>query len=287
MRNSFPGPQAHMFQCRGQLRVHGGDLVFLSPWQTRMELPLTETRDLSVGQFQLWTTPWVMKYGRVNFRSLTFGSGPGSRIVHLTPIPPEGASTTTINAEVARRFDVIRATTAALTGKTPSSSEPAAVSVSAQEGWNRRALPLLLAFGVSDALLVWRSPALAQRGPDVVFVLACVGMLLFGIASAWYALGFLQANRALRRGDLDVVTSDEPPSARHVPNDRPPAGPPSPVRLSWMAIGSALCAIPSWLLVLGALGQLHDSLGADGLPPPGFPRPPERRWCSEQGASWV
>ncbi|MBX3747082.1 MAG: serine/threonine protein kinase [Verrucomicrobiae bacterium] len=271
MRNSFPGPQAHIFQCRGELRLEGSELVFLSPWHTRVMIPLREIRDLSLGQFQLWSTPWVMKYGRVSFLSITFGSGPGSRIVHLTPIPPESRSTAVINAEVARWFDAIRAATTALTGRNPSSSDPAAVSVSAQAGWNRRALPLLLAFGVSDALMVWRSLALAHRGPDALFVLACVGMVLFGVASAWYALGFLQANRALHRGDLDAVTSDEPPSAQDVPHERPPGGPPGPVRISWLAISSALCAIPSWLLVLGALGQLHDSLGADGLPPFGFP----------------
>jgi hypothetical protein len=37
-----------------------------------------------------------------------------------------------------------------------------------------------------------------------------------------------------------------------------------------MAVGSAICSIPAWLLVIGVLGRLYDSLGPDGLPPRGF-----------------
>ena len=79
MRNCFPGPQAQIFQCKGDLRLEAEALVFVSLWQTRVVIPLREIRDLSIGQFQMWTTPWVMKYERINFLAVTFGPAEGQR----------------------------------------------------------------------------------------------------------------------------------------------------------------------------------------------------------------
>ena len=86
MRNCFPGPQAHIFECKGQLHLEGEALVFTSPWQTRVAIPLPAISDLSIGQFQMWTTPWVMKYARFNFLSITYTETGSLRIVHLMPV---------------------------------------------------------------------------------------------------------------------------------------------------------------------------------------------------------
>ncbi|HOW65379.1 MAG TPA: serine/threonine-protein kinase [Verrucomicrobiota bacterium] len=270
MRDCFPGPQAHIFQCKGELRLGGGKLVFVSPWQTRVEIPLKDIHNLSIGQFQLWTTPWVMKYARVNFLALTFAAAAQRHTIHLTPMPSTVSATASINAEVALWFERIREAVAFVTGNAPPSSSPEAVSVSAQSGWNRRAMPVLLAFVASYALLIWRSLGLNQRGMDALSAMAMIAMILLGIGLGWYSLGFLRANGALKRGDLDAVTSDEPPQTPtgsgvlHTRTSEGAAG------VSWKAVASAVCSIPSWLIVIGLLTKLHDSLGPDGLPPRGF-----------------
>lgn len=52
MRDCIPGPQAHIFQCKIELRLGGGKLVFVSPWQTRVEIPLRDIHNLSIGLHQ-------------------------------------------------------------------------------------------------------------------------------------------------------------------------------------------------------------------------------------------
>jgi serine/threonine protein kinase len=213
MRNCFPGPQAHIFQCKGELRLEAAELVFISPWQTRVVIPLKDIRDLSIGQFQMWTTPWVMKYERLNFLSVAFGAEGERRTVHLTPVLPGTTSTAQADAQVAEWREEIRAAAVALTGAAPRTSEPATVSISAQPGWNRKGVPLFAAFLLTWVLLLWRLPKLAGPAPDALTIVVFVAMLLLLGACCWYGLGFLQANRALNRGDFDAVTCDEPPPA--------------------------------------------------------------------------
>jgi serine/threonine protein kinase len=61
MRHCFPGPQAHIFLCKGDLALGAAELTFRTPWQTQVLIPLESILDLSIGQFQMWTTAWVMK----------------------------------------------------------------------------------------------------------------------------------------------------------------------------------------------------------------------------------
>jgi serine/threonine protein kinase len=211
MRNCFPGPQAHIFQCKGDLRLEGDDLVFLSPWQTRVVIPLREIRNLSIGQFQMWTTPWVMKYERINFLSITFGPADQQRIVHLTPVPMGETSAARINAEVSAWFDKVRKAAVALTGACPPVSDPASITIRAQRCWNRKAGLFMLA-----PLVAWIVGVLNIRSengttPPAATVALVVLTTLLCSGLVWFALGFFRANQALKSGNLDEVTCDEPP----------------------------------------------------------------------------
>ena len=85
MRRCFPNAAAQIFLCKGELRLEADALTFVTQWQTRLVIPLVAIEDLSVGQFQMWTTPWVMQYERLNFLSVTYNKDGRSETVHLTP----------------------------------------------------------------------------------------------------------------------------------------------------------------------------------------------------------
>jgi serine/threonine protein kinase len=211
MRNCFPGPQAQIFQCKGDLRLEAADLVFVSPWQTSVVIPLRQIRDLSIGQFQMWTTPWVMKYERINFLAITFGPDDRQQTIHLTPVPPGAASTAQINAQVAKWFEAVGKAVMAVTGASPRMLEPAAVAIRAQRCWNRKAFPIFLA-----PLAAWLVGILNIRSQDgtvhaAAWAAAFVLTILLCLGLVWFAFGFLKANQALKSGNLDAVTSDEPP----------------------------------------------------------------------------
>jgi tRNA A-37 threonylcarbamoyl transferase component Bud32 len=255
MRHCFPGPQAHIFQCKGELRLEAAELVFISPWQTRVVIPLKEIRDLSIGQFQMWTTPWVMKYERLNFLAVTFGAEAGPRTVHLMPVGAGATAPAQVSAQVAGWFDAIRQATATLTGAKPHTSEPAAVSVSAQSAWNRKGLPLFAAFVLSWLLVLWRRPGLSGGAPDALGLGLFAVMLLMVIGCGWFVWGFLRANRALKRGNFDAVTSDEPPDSAGAPVGPERAGPP---RWSRASIAGAVLiglSLPMPLVLGGAMWQ--------------------------------
>jgi tRNA A-37 threonylcarbamoyl transferase component Bud32 len=261
MRNCFPGPQAQIFQCKGDLRLEAADLVFVSPWQTRVVIPWREIRDLSIGQFQMWTTPWVMKYGRINFLAITFGPGDRQRTVHLVPVPPGAASAAQINAQVAEWFEAVRKAVAAITSGSPRVLEPAAVTIRAQRCWNRRAFPFFLA-----PLAAWlvgilnirsqdgTSPPAAWAAAFVLTILLCVGLV-------WFAFGFLKANQALKSGNLDAVTSDEPPDDSASGGGITPAqaGPHSnqPRRPFWWTVSAWVFVAIGLLAVIDTLACLY------------------------------
>ena len=108
-------------------------------------------------------------------------------------------------------FEAVRNAVAAVTGASPRVLEPAAVTIRSQRCWNRRAFPFFLA-----PLAAWlvgilnirsqdgTTPAPAWAAAFVLTILLCLGLV-------WFAYGFLKANQALKSGNLDAVTSDEPP----------------------------------------------------------------------------
>ena len=193
-----------------------------------------------------------------------------SRTVHLTPTAPGLASTAEINAQVAAWFKTIQAAAIACTGKAPRVSDPADVSVSAQVAWGRKSWPLFAAFLATWGLFLWRGPKLAGPSPDPFTIVVFVAMLLLLLANLFFSAGFLQANSAIKRGNLDAVTSDDPPDSTATQLNEQPPLPTGRARISWLAVGSAVCSIPSWLLVISSLSKLYDSLGPDGLPPKNF-----------------
>src|ERR1035441_286192 len=90
----------------------------------------------------MWTTPWVMKYARISFLSVSFRQQGKMHTVHLTPVQPGAVTAGQINDCVGRWFERVRQAAGQCTGTMPHASDPASVSVSPEPAWNRKALPL-------------------------------------------------------------------------------------------------------------------------------------------------
>ena len=205
MRNCFPAPAAHIFTCKGELQLAPEELVFVSPWRTELRLPLAAIGDLSIGQFQMWTTPWVMKYARLYFLSITFTSEGRARTVHLMPVAGDDSG-----PSVTVWFDRIKTAVTVRAGRAPHTSAPASVTFSAEPSWGRKGWPLFGGGLVALAACWWRLVSAPLTASTVILV--TLAALLWG-ATLWFSLGFLQANSALKRGDFAAVTSDDPPEA--------------------------------------------------------------------------
>jgi len=259
MRHCFPSPQAHIFQCKGELRLEAENLVFISPWRTRVVLPLNEIRDVSVGQFQMWTTPWVMKYERIFFLSITCGPAGGERTVHLTPVRPGASAAAASHEAVSEWFEAVREAVMARTGVSPHVSDPATVSVIGQRFWCRRVAHLLVLAPVTAWLVgVLNIHSPYGPAPAAPWLAVCLLAFLFTLALGWFAVGFLKANQALKEGDLDAVTSDEPPgdvpSARTV--DREPGSRASRRPFWWTMCGWAFIGVGILALIDTLTGLL-------------------------------
>jgi len=270
MRKCFPGPWTQVFQCRGDLRLEPGNLVFVSPWQTRVAIPLNEIRDLSIGQFQmwrgplalrplhLWTGPWARKYERLNFISVTFGAGDRQRKIHLTPVPPAAAPVSLINAQVAEWFETIRKTVVAVAGVAPHVSVPDAVTIASQRMWNPK---LILVFAPLVAWLMVIKNIWPAEGPASapVWAAAFFLTLLLCAAVVWFFLGFVKAHQALMSGNLGVVTGSEDPAtsadAAVVPLAESAAG--KPRRPFWWTVSAWVFVAIGLLAVVDLLTSLY------------------------------
>ncbi|HKW31276.1 MAG TPA: serine/threonine-protein kinase, partial [Verrucomicrobiae bacterium] len=259
MQNCFPNAQAHVFQCKGGLRLEPDHLTFISPWQTRTVIPLNEIRDLSIGHFQMWTTPWRTNHERIFFLSLAFGASGQERTIHLTPVPAGASSSAAINAHVAEWFEAIRQAAVVITGVVPHVSEPVAVAVRAQRSWVRRAGPLML-FAPVTAWLIGVMNIRSPFGPAPLapWLGACVLLLLLCLKLFRFFYGLAKANRALKSGNLDEVTCDEPPGDAGENNggDLPHSGESAARKLKrpfWWTVGA-------WALVLLGLWAVIDTL---------------------------
>ena len=258
MRNCFPSPQARIYQCKGDLRLEAENLLFISPWQTRVLIPLREIRNVSIGQFQMWTTPWAIKYERIFFLSVTFGPNGRERTIHLTPVPAGASSPALINAQVAEWFEAVRQAVVAITGASPQVSEPVAMMVRAQHSWSRRAGPLLLIAPVAAWLVgIMNVTSNIGPAPAAPWLSALILTLLACLALGWYSYGFFKANQAIKSGDLDAVTSDEPPGdPEDTGGDVPPANgsePKKPKPPFWWTASA-------WALVCVGILALIDTL---------------------------
>lgn len=210
MADCWPSAAARVFTCKGELVLEATELVFVSPWRTMIRIPLKSIEDLSVGQFQMWTTPWVAKYARLNFLSVSYWQDGKLQTVHLTPVPLEATSANQVNQYVGRWFERLQSAAKDHAGAIPRASAPEWVTVSAEPAWNKKGLPVTIGFGVTS-LAAWI--LLPQRSVPMPFaLLALMTSVLLLTAALWFCLGFLRANRALWRADLDAVTSDEAPT---------------------------------------------------------------------------
>jgi hypothetical protein len=157
----------------------------------------------------MWTTPWVMKYARINFLSISFRQQGQLLTVLLTPVEPGAVTASQINDCVGRWFERVREAASRRIGTAPRASDTALVSVSAEPAYNRKALPLLI-----GCLLVgfgtWVLQEDTVRRP--IWLVAVAVAVLFFLGIIWFGLTFLRANHALWHGDLDAVTSDDPPA---------------------------------------------------------------------------
>ena len=213
MRDCFPSAAARIFTSRGDLLLDAEHLTYTGQERTTITIPLKDIEDLSIGQFQMWSTPWVMKYARINYLSVTFPQDGQLLTVHLTPVEPGTTSANQINDCVGQWFEWVRQAAARCTGTVPQASATASVSVSAEPAWNRKALPLVfgcLFLGIGT----WVLQALMVTGP--IWLAALVVVLLLVIGLLWFCVGFLRANSALWHGNLDPVTSEDPPVAEAI-----------------------------------------------------------------------
>jgi hypothetical protein len=129
--------------------------------------------------------------------------------VHLTPVQPGAVTAGQINDCVGRWFERVRQAAGQCTGTMPHASDTASVSVSAEPAWNRKALPLAFAcllVGLATWVLQGRTVAMS------IWLSALLTSALLAIATLWFCVGFLRANSALWHGELDAVTSDNPPA---------------------------------------------------------------------------
>jgi serine/threonine protein kinase len=213
MRDCFPSAAARIFTCKGELQLDGENLTFISSWRTTITIPFKDIQDLSVGQFQMWTTPWVMKYARINFLSVTFTKEGLQQTILLTPVTHGLASAGAINDYVGKWLELVRQAVIARTGTAPPCSEPERLTVRAERAWGRKGWPLFFLFMICWFVLGFVLPSITSlHVPQPVWTLMAVLTGLLLAATCFSAVGFMRADRALKRGDLDAVTSDDPPS---------------------------------------------------------------------------
>jgi len=213
LSDCFRGPLARVFQCKGELSLEGDHLLFLSPWQSRVLIPLPAITHLSLGQIEMRTVPWAAKSVQINTIVVRFAWEGAPRTVDLTPIPSQGAPLEEINRFAAEWFDAIRSRCVETTAISPKAFDPKDLSIRVQHGWNRRAIPLLVAPIAAwiVGLLNIRSPYDPVPVPSAQALALTALTVLFCLALAWYYLRLREAERALGGGEFDSVTANIPP----------------------------------------------------------------------------
>jgi hypothetical protein len=209
MRDCFPSAAARVFTCKGELQLDAESLAFTSHWRRTITIPLKDIEDLSVGQFQIWLTPWMMKYARISFLSITFRQQGQLQTVHLTPVEPGAVSAGQINDCVDRWFERVRQAASQCAGAMPHASDGASISITAGRAWDRKARPLGVGC-VLSFLVFWLSQSNSHYS-SIGNVALAVWVLLV-VVLLWFAGGYVGAHSALWRGYLDAVTGDDPPA---------------------------------------------------------------------------
>jgi len=274
MRDCFPSAAARVFTCRGELALDAEALTFTSTWRSAITIPLKGIEDLSVGQFQMWTTPWVMKYARVNFLSVTFRRDGQLQTVHLTPAEPGADNPARINDCVGRWFELLKKAVVAATGSAPHFTEPERLTVQAERAWGRKAWPLCFLFMAAWFICWFVLPGVTGFHPPRLLwpIMAIVTGLLLA-ATLFCSAGFIRADRALKRGDLDAVTSDDPPAPEPAAADGAGGRGNRRVILLYpiLAVAVLLVSIAGWWSSRQRGGSVHSTAR---LTTPTSPQPP-------------
>jgi len=210
MRNCFPGASAHIFLCDGELRLSDDQLTFTTAMRRTITIPLDRIQQFGLGLFRMWNTPWLgVKYARLNYLVIAYAEGERTRTVMLTPVPQGAASAREINAFVAQWHDTVQTAILAQRGVAPEPVERRLTLTGVQGPWLRVILPVLVCW---------------LAGLAAAFAGERAGLPVFAVGSGIIAvlgLGYFKMNAALERGNLDAVTSDEPPGELSV--NPPPA----------------------------------------------------------------
>jgi len=260
LRRCFPSATAPLFHCDGELQLATDHLRFTSSMRATLAIPLHQIRELGVGMFRMWNTPWLgTRYERLHYLVITYQQDGIPHAVALTPVPVGATSAAIINHLTGKWHDDVLDAIRSLGLPAPSTPPTDCLLTGVQQHWWRAILPLL-----AVSIVATLATVLFPERPNPWLLL---GSFIPAIIVCLLGVGFFKMNTAIRLGRLDSFTGEEPPesycgsaAARHSPSSG----------TSWKAVASAVCALPSWLIVVGLLTGLHDSLGPDGLPPTGF-----------------
>jgi len=269
---SFRGRWLYLYQGNGQLRLETNALRFLGG-PLKAAIPLASLRAVTLGEYWLTAKPVPLFY-----LGITYLDAGGSRTLFFTPTHDARLPVRETNQVVEEWAAAVQAAIQAATGR--------AVTLNREKDVRRRFGPeVVQGFGMTVLLCSLLFPIfweyrLPTRGTDFL-----VGSLIAAcLVGSLVLVRWLIERRALGRGNLNDLTAqplaydkDDPilfgdRAANEIGPARQSAPPPAttPARISWKALASALCSIPSWIIVMSLLNGLYASLGADGLPPNGF-----------------
>jgi serine/threonine protein kinase len=260
LRRCFPSATTPLFHCAGDLRLTADQILFTSALRATVTIPLRQIRALGVGVFRMWNTPWLgTRYERLHYLVITSEEDGILKTVVLTPIPERADCAAAINRCAGEWHDAVLEAIRVLGLPAPSPPPKDLLLAGVQENWWRVMGPLL---GVS--LIATLATVLFTDSPNPWLLL---GSFIPSMIICLLSIGFFRMNSAIQQGRLDSFTGEEPPESSVCPVARRRSRPAADKGISWSAIVSALCSLPTWWIVMGLLVRLHATLGPDGLPP--------------------
>jgi hypothetical protein len=213
--------------------------------------------------FRMWNTPWLgTRYERLHYLVLTFEEEGIIKTVALTPVPEGADSAAAINRFTGEWHDAVLDSIRVLGLPAPSSPPKDLLLAGVQEKWWKVIGPLL---GIS--LIATLATVLLTERPNAWLLL---GSFIPAMIICLLGIGFFRMNTAIQQGRLDSFTGEESPESDVCPVADRRSRPAAAKGISWTAVFSALCSLPTWWIIMGLLFRLHASLGPDGLPPQVF-----------------
>jgi hypothetical protein len=193
---------------------------------------------------------------------MTFEEDGALKTVALTPVPERADSAATINRCAGEWHGAVLDSIRVLDLPAPSSPPRDLLLAGVQENWWRVIGPLL---GV--ALIATLATVRFTERPNAWLLLSTS---LPTMIICLLGIGFFRMNTAIQQGRLGSFAGEEPPESSVCPVADRRSRPAVAKGISWTAVFSALCSLPTWWIIVGSLFRLHASLGPDGLPPQVF-----------------